>query len=147
MPLIYTPTQRLLDPPPPIDPTDLAGEDIALVRGELTLTPSGDWQTSTAVLAAKQSIEREASANPGSFARRPDWGLGLPASIFKSSTTTLRDELTSRARRRIRLNPRVTRLVNVTISPLTSAQGLTLDVSCEVGGRDARVNTVIKAGE
>lgn len=147
MPLVWTPTQRSFDPPAPVDPRDLSGEDVALVRGELVSTDAGDWQTVTAVAAAKQSIEREASANPGSFARRPDWGLGLPASIFRPITRSVRDELTSRARRRFRINPRVTRLIDVTLTPLTTTQGLALDVACEVGGRDARINTIIEAGQ
>lgn len=146
MPLVFTAPQVAFDPAPPIDPHDLAGEDIALATS-FDATPAGDWRTVAGVAAARQSVLREAAANPGAFVRRPDWGFGYPAALLRGATRTLRDDLLARTRRRLAANPRITRVVALDVTPLTTTEGLALDAQLEAGGRDARVQTILRPGE
>ncbi len=96
-----------------VDPRDLGGEDISLADGTLGVTPHGDWTSLTGVDAARQSVVRELPASPGSFAQRPEWGGGLSGLLFKGATSSVRDQAVSKARARLKANPRIRRVLEV----------------------------------
>lgn len=133
-----------LNDTPPVEPTDLelVGEDISLVNGQMTETDHGDIAVVTGVNAAKQSIIREVSANPGSFPRRPQWGAGLSGLIFKGVTSSTRDRAQSRARARILVNPRVAKVHEVSTS--VGEKGLKLNIRCDAFGGPITDTIVIK---
>lgn len=114
------------------DPTDLGGEDILLGPNGLEVTPAGDWATVTGVAAAKQSVLRELPASPGSFVRRPQWGGGLQALMFKGATPARRDEAVARAKARLRANPRISRVREV--SGEIGEYGIQLTVDADAAG-------------
>lgn len=115
MPLVYNvPVQVFI--PPVIDPANLAGEDVSLRGGDLTVTSAGDWGVVTGPLAARQSVEREAIASPGDMPRRPEWGMGLRNSLMRGTTRDERDRQASAVRRRLNANPRIDSIQTVDVS-------------------------------
>lgn len=110
----------------------LDGEDIALRAGEMFETKSGDFATVTGVQAARQSVNRELPANPGSLPRRPDWGGGLAGLLMKGATTSVRDRMQSRAKARLLANPRIFKVHEVTASVISG--GTRLAVRADVLG-------------
>lgn len=120
---------------------DIAGEDISLEGGDFTETASGDLATLTGVQCAKQSAVRETLNNPGSFARRPQWGAGVAGLIMKSSTSAVRDRIVSRTKARLLVNPRITKVHEVSATYDEEADATRITLRCDaVGGRlDATV--------
>jgi phage baseplate assembly protein W len=129
--------------PPSITPTDVAGEDISLLGGDYDTTASGDIATISGVNCAKQSAIRETVANPGSFARRPQWGAGVPGLMFKGQTVANRDRIVSRTRGRLLANPRVTRVNNVS-TQINEDGALVLAIDCDVVGGPMSAETVVR---
>jgi phage baseplate assembly protein W len=124
---------------PEIIPTSLAdvdveGEDIALRGGVMSETAHGDLATVRGVDAAKQSINRELPASPGSFPRRPLWGGGLAGLQFKNATPATKDRAITRSRARLLVNPRVKRIEEV--SGIIADTGIVLTVRVDtISGR------------
>lgn len=117
---------------PSADRLEVSGEDVRFVDG--LVVSAGDWSTVTGEAAAEQSVRREAVASPGSFLRRPEWGVGATQVVFRGATKSVMDELVTRARRRLLANPRVGRVVSVESQRLTTAQGSSLSISYEPVG-------------
>ena len=133
-----------LNATPPVEPSDLelVGEDISLVRGEMTETDYGDIAVVTGLQAAQQSLTREMVANPGSFPRRPQWGAGLSGLLFKGVVSSTRDRATSRARARALANPRIQKVHEV--STTIESGGLKLTVRCDAFGGPIKQTILIK---
>lgn len=112
----------------------LAGEDISLQGGDMSETSFNDIATVVGVDAARQSVIRELPANPGSFARRPLWGAGLAATVFKASTVALRDRMQARIKERLLANPRVISVREATVAATSTGTEVTVRVDV-VGGR------------
>lgn len=117
------------------DPTNLGGEDIAL---PLDVSPAGDWVVVTGRDAGRQSILREHGANPKSFVRRPDWGVGIAGLLFKGATAQTRDQAISQSKTRLNANPRVRRILEV--SGRLPPTGLAMTI--RVDTVDGRVDVV-----
>lgn len=129
------------------DDLEIEGEDIALNGGFFTETPHGDLAVVTREAAARQSVIREMPANPGSFARRPQWGAGLSGLIFKGMTPNTRERAVSRARARLLANPRISRVNDVSTTVETRDDGradLRLHVAADAVGGPVNLITVIK---
>lgn len=148
MPVSFRVPIVVATPPPPVDPMDLGGEDVALVDldriPDRRIASHGDWEVVRDVPAARQSVLREASATPGSLVRRPDWGWGGRDAVMRPASRAQRDDLEVRARRRLAANARVTRTVAVevqTFQTINGAQGIRVTAQVEAGGRDARIVT------
>ncbi len=125
-----------------VDPMDLGGEDIALINGELVVTPAGDWATVRGIDAARQSVLRELPASPGVFIRRPQWGGGLAGRLFKGATSAVKDESISTVKTRLRANPRITNVREVSGSiPET---GLKITIRVDALGGPLNIDQVIK---
>lgn len=118
---------------PELTDADVGGEDIALDGGDLSVNANGDFATVTGVAVARQSILREIPANPGSFARRPEWGGGLSALLLKGSTVANRDRAESRTRGRLLANIRVSRVNAVSAIATDDGMRLTVDVDVPFG--------------
>lgn len=132
--------------PQPADPNDLCGEDIAVRQG-YEVGPNGDWKTVRGEHAAVQSVRREHLANPGALVRRPEWGVGTPAMIFKSNNRANRDALLTQSQRRLSVNPRVSKVTDVRIEALEdNPSGNALIVQFTPRGIQKPVTTVIKPG-
>lgn len=128
---------------PTLSALDIGGEDISLVGGDMTETPSGDLGTVVGPAAARQSIVRELPANPNSFPRRPSWGGGLSGLLFKGASVANRERAESRARARCLANPRVTRVNSVT-SVIESTSGIRVDVDVSTPGGRISASAVVK---
>lgn len=124
----------------PADPTNLGGEDIAL---PLDVTPAGDWVIVTGRDAGRQSILREFGANPKTFVRRPEWGVGLTGLLFKGATAQTRDQAISQSRARLNANPRVRRTLEVSGRLPSTGLALTIRVDT-VDGRIDLVDRTFK---
>lgn len=120
---------------------EIAGEDIYLQGGMLE-TPHNDLMTVVGRDAARQSIIRELPANPGSFARRPEWGAGLSGEVFKSSTVAQRDRMVSRVKTRLLANPRVLAVRDVSAQGVDD--GTEIFVRVDVPGGHVDAQLVIK---
>lgn len=127
------------------DDRDLAGEDVALVKGVVPLAPSGSWATVSREAAARQSVIREAGANAGALVRRPEWGMGLPGRLFRGVNRDLRDDVTARATRRMAANPRVSSVQEIKTTELDAdiGAGLGIDLRFTSGGRPVAMFTVL----
>lgn len=132
-------TLRPRDP----DDRDLAGEDVALGADGVPLAPSGSWATVTRADAARQSVLREAAANPRSLVRRPEWGMGMPAKLFHGVTKSFRDDLIATITRRLAANQRVSSVQQVAVSDLDGVPGVGVDLRFTAGGRPVDLYTVI----
>lgn len=119
--------------PPQLADVDVGGEDVSLAGGDMCVTANGDLGVVVAVAAARQSILRELPANPGSFARRQEWGGGLQGLLFKGATPAVREKIESRARTRLLANPRVTTVNNVSATLETAGLVLAVDVNVPSG--------------
>ena len=119
----------------------IAGEDIYL-QHDMPESAHNDLLTVVGRDAARQSIIRELPANPGSFARRPEWGAGLAGEIFRSSTISQRDRMVSRARARLHANPRV--LATRDVSARAMADGTEVSVRVDVPGGRIDTQLVIR---
>lgn len=132
--------------PIPVSPSDLSGEDISL-RSTFEVTSGGDYLTVTGAPAAEQSVRREHVANVGELARRPDWGVGVPAQLFKNATASQRGIITSRSRRRLAANPRVKSVELVECVDLDNASGTGLKVRyTPIGAHDGHTVTIKPEG-
>lgn len=129
MPVTWTVPQPAVVYPPVVDPALLGGEDVAVINGDHVLTVAGTLQTLKGVDAAKQSVVREAAANPGSMPRLPEWGYGLPALLFQGNTKSSRGEIESRTRNGLRRNPRIKNINNV--STIVLKTGIALNIDCD----------------
>ncbi len=143
MSLLFTLPQDTLPTVAAVDPLDLGGEDIALTNGTLGVTPHGDWTTVRGVDAARQSVIRELPANPNSFTHRSEWGGGLSGLMFKGATSSTRDQAISRATARLKANPRIIRIQE--ISAKLPETGIQLIVRADaVGGPLGVIDKVFK---
>jgi len=136
------PTRRT----PPVPITDVSGEDIAL-KSTYTIA-GGDYVTVRGDAAAEQSVRREHMANVGALARRPYWGVGLPALLFRAATRSSRDTLVARSRRRLAANPRVARVDLVEAFDLDDTAGVSgtgLRVRYIPAGRQRPVEIIIRS--
>ena len=118
------------------------GPDVLFRGGRYTVTPAGDYALAERDEAARQSIEREAMVSPGEVASLPDYGMGLADLVMAPRTTSTIDDATTRVTRRLRANPRVTRVREVAVRRITTTTGkpgLTVEIRAEVGSRDAHV--------
>lgn len=118
------------------------GEDIALRAGEMFETKNGDIATVTGVQAARQSVNRELPANPGSFPRRPQWGGGLSGMLMKGATSSVRDRIVSRAKARLLANPRIVKVHEVSAQVIDG--GIRLTVRADALGGFIDEQLVIK---
>lgn len=141
LPPLTRPTADPIDDP--LDQVQL-DEDISLLGGDLDVTPAGDWATVRGVDAAKQSVIREFVHNPGSLPYRPEWGIGLQGLLFKGQTPSVKDEIVSRGKARLRVNPRILRVT--TLSADTDDDGnLAVSLAADaIGGRLSLSDEVIK---
>jgi phage baseplate assembly protein W len=142
MPITFTITEDDRVAPAQLGDRDrIAGEDV-LLQEDMFESPQNDFMTVVGRDAARQSIIRELPANPGSFARRQDWGAGLSAEVFKSSTVARRDRMVSRSRARLHANPRV--LATRDVSANAIDDGTEIFVSVDVAGGRLDAQLVIK---
>jgi phage baseplate assembly protein W len=118
------------------------GEDIYL-QGDMLENSQNDLLTVVGKNAARQSIIRELPANPGSFARRPEWGAGLSAEVLKSATVAQRDRMISRSKARLHANPRV--IATRDVSARAIEDGTELNVRVDVAGGHIDTQLVIKS--
>lgn len=128
--------------PPDATVTDIAGEDISLERGDFNVTANGDIGTITGVKCARQSAVREVIANPGSFPRRAQWGGGLTGMLFKGNSVANRDRIQSRAKARLQVNPRLTKVHEVSVT--ATDDGTRLYIRADAVGGPLESVTVIK---
>ena len=125
-----------------VNQNELSGEDIMLTD-KLEIS-AGDWRTISGADAAEQSVRREASANTGALLRRPAWGMGVTQALFQSATKTVGDNIITRVRNRMQLNPRVGRFISADIIKLTSVSGSAVSIKYEPIGVKQPKTTVIK---
>lgn len=92
---------------------EVDGEDISVRGGQFTESVKGDLLTVTKDALVRQSIHREIPANPGSFARRPEWGGGLSGMLFRGASIAVRDQIQAQAKTRLLANPRVKQVQEV----------------------------------
>lgn len=128
---------------PSADDLEIAGEDISLERGDFSETANGDIATVRGASCARQSVVREALANPGSFPRRQDWGGGLSAMLFKNNTTNSRDRAASRVKARVQVNPRIVKIHEIYVESIDN-DGIRLHVRADSVGGPVQSSTVIK---
>ena len=144
----WTVPAAAVPPMPDLTDQDAAfGPDI-LLRGDFVISAAGDWSLVEGVDAARQSIEREALAEPGEVASLPAWGMGLRALVMAPRTTGRADELRAHITERLRANPRVTRVRGVDVSRFDTpagVPGVAVAIRAEVGGRDQQI-TVTTTG-
>ena len=146
-------------PPEGFDPGPIAAEMIEPAKERLAAVTAGAGSVRAHVAAivrggffpealaerdeaARQSIEREAQVTPGEVASLPDYGMGLADLVMAPRTTTTIDTATTRVTRRLRANPRVTRVREVGVRRIDTADGkpgLAIEIRAEVGTRDARI--------
>lgn len=134
MPLLYLVPQATVATVAAVDPADLGGEDISLAGGTLGVTPHGDWITVRGADATRQSIVREFPATPNSFVHRSEWGVGLNALLFKSTTSSTRDQAITNAKRRLAANPRVKKTREVSATMPSRGLAMTIRVDAVGGG-------------
>lgn len=106
--------------------------------------PHGDWTVVTGVAAARQSVRREAVANPGELASVPAWGMGLPAAVMSRRTRGAADDLRAVIAERLRANPRLTRVRSISVERVTD--GIDVKIAADVGGRDEQVAFLVTGG-
>lgn len=140
MPTFYLPPQRPIQPRQ-ADPNDVAGADVSFGSG-LTVE-AGDYKLVTADAAAIQSVRRETAANVGALASRPEWGVGASDTVFRGITRSTSDALLSRARDRTRRNPRVGRVIDVTLTRLSGVDGQALTIEFVPAGATRAVPVLI----
>ncbi len=119
-------------PAPAVDDSDLSGEDISLTRGEFGENKQGDLATVRGPACARQSVMREFTANQGELPRRQNWGVGIPAMLFKGVTNSVRDKIASRSRGRLLYNRRIARVHEVNV--ISNAGGSQVTVRADVVG-------------
>lgn len=128
----------------PRDQTVLGGLDISLSGGDFDTTSHGDWATVSGRDAANQSVVRETMANPGSLPRRPKWGRGIPALLFKSATRAVRDRAVSQTLAGLKANRRITSVGSVTSRPAENGQGMTIMIQAETTDGPISPTIVVK---
>lgn len=105
-----------------VDEELIDGEDISMFAnqsgetGGMHVTPAGDLATVTRVPLARQSVIRELPQPRGSFPRRPGWGGGMNALMFRGATPATRDQMESQARACLEANPRLRQVHEVLTS-------------------------------
>ena len=148
MPLSFTVPPPVLIKPKAVDLRDFSGEDISLRTGDLTVSSGGDWATVSDVYAARQSVEREASAAPGEMPRRPQWGMGLKAELMRGLSPDSRDRQISTVRRRLQANPRISTVQKIEVqnrTDLTSNGNVTVVVvEAVAAGKPISLSTTLK---
>lgn len=127
---------------PSEDLLDIAGEDISLQAGEFTENANGDLATVTGAACARQSAIRETIHNPGSFPRRPLWGAGVAGLLFKGNTPAIRDRVVSRTRARLLVNPRITKVHEVSAS--LEEYGTRIFIRCDTPGGFLEAAAVVR---
>lgn len=120
------------------------GPDILVGPEGPAAGPHGDWLVVSGVDAARQSIEREAVANPGELASVPEWGMGLRAAVLSRRTRGNVAALRATVAERLRANPRVTRTRSIALAPI--ADGIDISIAADVGGRDEQVAFTVTGG-
>lgn len=125
-------------------PAEAYGPDLLAGASGLVVGPHGDWCIATGIAAVRQSIEREAVANPGELASVPAWGMGLRAAVLDRRTRANAEALKARVAERLRANPRVTRTRSVAITSV--ANGIDVSIAADVGGRDEQVAFTVTGG-
>lgn len=120
------------------------GPDLLCGQAGPVVSPHGDWAIVAGAAAARQSIEREAVANPGEIASSPAWGMGLRSEVMGRRTTSSIEALRARIAERLRVNPRLTRVRAIGVSP--AAQGIDVSITADVGGRDEQVAFTVTGG-
>ncbi len=134
VPIVSIP--QVTQSPPPLDVSIIAGFDIALPGGDFVVTDAGDWGLVGGVPCARQSVLREIPATVGSFPRRPTYGGGVAAMIFKGATKATRDKAVSSARVVLHRNPRIKRINDVSAGPSAVGQGIVITLDADaVDGR------------
>ena len=126
--------------------TTIGGGDIALPNGKKTVTAAGDWAVITGRDAAEQSVIRETLAPKGSLPRRPRWGRGVAALMFKGATKATRDAAVAATRAGMLANPRIRSVTSVSATPSQNGQGTVLSVQGVAVDGPISVTTVIKPG-
>lgn len=148
MPLLYEVLQLPRPNRKAVDPRDLNGEDIALRGADFTVTNHGDWLTVTDVLAARQSVEREACAGPGEMPRRPEWGMGLREELLRGSSIDSKNRQATSVRRRLGVNPRISSVKRVSVENradlTTTGNVAVVTIEAESAGRSLPITTIVK---
>lgn len=138
---VYTlPEQTTSAPSAPV--TEISGEDV-MFRDGMEIG-AGDWRTVRGADAAEQSVRREALSTVGGLMRRPEWGMGVTQTVFRSSTRSLTDALTTRVRKRMLANPRVGRFIDAQVVRVGSR--LSLHISYEPVGVKRSTSVILKGG-
>jgi phage baseplate assembly protein W len=145
MPTFYLPTPGPLRPKQ-ASATELAGADVDFTGGGMHVV-NGDWATIAGKFAAQQSVIRTAVSAPGSLVRRPGWGAGGAASLFKPLTPANVASIVAKQQAALQSNPRVQKVLQVTANPLpstaSSTAGRTIKlVYIPVGSQDPTTNIV-----
>ncbi len=97
-------------PQAPTDTDELRGRDIKYMRGDMVVTPAGDWAVVEGVDAIRQSVLHEALTSPGEFVFRPEYGMGLAALVKGPLSRAALDAAQNRIRERLTKNPRIARV-------------------------------------
>lgn len=122
---------------PLTDVQAMFGRDIRF-RGNYVVTASNDYATVDELEAATQSVFNEAQTEPGEHAFLPKWGMGIAQMVKKPRNSANLSAAENRVRERLRANPRISLVKEVSLTPFTSRRGdpgVVLTIRAECGGR------------
>lgn len=109
--------------------TDLAFTD------DLKVTSSGDLDVISGLDNLREAVLRRMLTRPGSLVHRPDYGVGLVDFKGAPVTLTTKRQLATRIREQLTLDPRIDRVVSVSVSSEDATpETITIVVRAEVAG-------------
>lgn len=128
------------------DLDELRGRDIKYLKGNLVVTPAGDWAVVEGVDAIRQSILHEALTSPGEFVFRPEYGMGLAELVKAPLSRATLDAAQNRTRERLAKNPRIARVREALLErvDINGASGLRVVIRADgLDGQDLGIQPFV----
>jgi phage baseplate assembly protein W len=114
MPSWSMPARPAVSPPTLTAAQRLLGRDV-LFRDDYEVGPNGDYRLVDGVDGVRQSVINEARTVPGELVAVPEYGIALKDLVYRPASQASRDEAANRTTTRLRANPRVERVDEVTV--------------------------------
>lgn len=124
--------------PPSPEEAEIYGRDLYF-DGNLTVTGAGDYATVDGVENLRRAILRRLMVRPGEYRLRPDYGVGVPLYVKKRLTDSVRSELRDRIVTQLQRDPRVEKVLEVSVSSVTVGDTPYLRILVRVQARGKRV--------
>jgi hypothetical protein len=141
------------DPPAPISPDvyaaqEILGTDIWLgnvsSNPDTVLTSSGDLHIISGRECLRQAIIRRLITRPGEWATNPTYGVGATDYIRERNTQEKRDELKSKIRGQLILDPRISRVDGIEIEENNGLLRIAVRVTSKQLGEDSPIFALIE---